>query len=70
MNGEAAEIYKVQGGFIGIAANAGENTIEFVYTPKTLVLEIVLMMIGVMTLIIYIFYDRIKKRVFNGKDRE
>ncbi len=70
VNGESAEIYKVQGGFIGIPASAGENIIEFIYTPPTLVLEIVLMIFGAVALLLYIFYDKIKKRVLNGKNRE
>ncbi len=70
VNGESAPIYKVQGGFIGIPAKAGANVIKFAYTPPTLVIEIVLMVVGAIALMIYIFYGRIKKRFFDGRDKK
>lgn len=62
VNGLTVPTYKVNGGFIGIPINAGDNNIEMYFTPQGFKQGAILSVVGVVCLFILILFESKKKK--------
>ncbi len=66
VNGEKRKIYRVNGGFMGVALDAGENTVDMYFVPKGFIEGSVLSGIGLVLFVVVVIEDGLKKKKRRG----